>query len=69
MAIEEKVSIIKSNNNLINRIQLTSCKGINTSLHCGAGLFYEVSIFELDEFCLTDSRKFNTPIALVCDVN
>ena len=60
MAIEEKVSIIKSNNNLINRIQLTSCKGINTSLHCGAGLFYEVSIFELDELMTCVSSKIQT---------
>ena len=60
MAIEEKVSIIKSNNNLINRIQLTSCKGINTSLHCGTGLFYEVSIFELDELITCVSSKIQT---------
>jgi len=60
MAIEGQVSIIKSDNNLINRIQLSSCDGINTSLHCGGGLFYEVSIFELDELLTCVSRKIQT---------
>lgn len=60
IAIETEAKISRSENNLISRVQLNSISDINTDLHCGAGLFYEYSIEELDELLPLVSRKIQT---------
>ena len=59
-AIESKIRIASSKNNLINRIQLYSLDDVNTDLHCGAALFYEFSVESLNEVIPIASRKIQT---------
>ena len=60
LVIESQISLPESKNNLINRVQLNTLENINTDLHCGAGLFYEYSINELEELIPLISRKIQT---------
>ena len=60
IAIESDVVLSLIENNLINRIQLTSLDHINTDLHCGAGLFYEFSMTDINEITPLSSRKIQT---------
>ena len=60
IAIESDVTLSPTENNLINRIQLTSLDHINTDLHCGAGLFYEFSMTDINEIVPLSSRKIQT---------
>jgi hypothetical protein len=60
LAIESEVSIIPTENNLLNRIWLSQLDDIKPQLHCGAGLFYEYAIQQLEELVPLLSRKIQT---------
>lgn len=60
IAIESNVILSPTENNLINRIQLSTLDSINTDLHCGSGLFYEFSMIDIDEMIPFSSRKIQT---------
>jgi len=60
LAINSNINIIKTKNNLVNRINLYSLEKMDTNLHCGGGLFYEFSIEQLGDMIPFVSRKIQT---------
>jgi len=60
LAINSNINIIKTKNNLVNRINLYSLEKMDTNLHCGGGLFYEFSIEQWGDMIPFVSRKIQT---------
>jgi len=60
LAIQHPVKIQETKTNLIHRILLNHYSEINEELHCGAGLFYELNIKELNEIAPFILRKHQT---------
>ena len=46
--------------NYINRLFIDNPKGLNTDLHCGAGLFYEINVENLDSIIPIITKKYQT---------
>lgn len=59
LALHEHIQIEKSSSNDISRVWLPKLE-IHEELHCGAGLFFESAIAELDELVPLLSRKIQT---------
>ena len=61
LALQSKVSIIQASTNDLVRVWLDK-PALYSELHCGAGLFFESSINELDELLPLLSRQIQTVI-------
>ena len=60
LAMHHKVHIIKGRSNYLNRVQLDALKDVDEELHCGVGLFYEVTIEKVEELATYLTRKNQT---------
>jgi hypothetical protein len=59
LALHEQIQVEKSHSNDLSRVWLTKPE-IHEELHCGAGLFFESAIAELEELLPLLSRKIQT---------